>query len=152
MVDICHMTYAQCVVLESLRTFPTAPLSCRVADSATVLGGKYKIPPGARCHMFNLGMNMNPHTWSEPSVFRPERFSESPKARVYSRFHTFFACPEGSVSNFGKVLAATQLLLCMSTFVRRFKFESEFTDQEAYDFAQRAGAKRNLRLRITRRT
>ncbi|KAH9288260.1 hypothetical protein KI387_032377, partial [Taxus chinensis] len=72
--DLARMEYLQCVVKESLRLYPVAPLMFP-HESTEVCGvGGFVIPEKTRLIMNVWAIGRDPAVWDDPLTFKPERF------------------------------------------------------------------------------
>ncbi|KAM7274938.1 hypothetical protein ACFE04_016804 [Oxalis oulophora] len=74
--DIVSMVYLKCVIKETLRLHPAAPLIApreSPSTSAVKLSGYY-IPPKTKVYINAWAIQMDPKLWPEPYKFKPERF------------------------------------------------------------------------------
>jgi cytochrome P450 len=74
--------YLECVIKESLRTRVIFPYAIRQLRAPFEIGG-YSVPAGAFVGMSTRLVHSRPDLYSEPDVFRPERF-EGGGAETYS--------------------------------------------------------------------
>ncbi|KAH9299909.1 hypothetical protein KI387_044605 [Taxus chinensis] len=74
--DLPNIEYLQCVVKESLRLHPPAPLIFpRESTEACTVGAKrYVIPPKTRLMINVWAIGRDPAVWEDPLTFKPERF------------------------------------------------------------------------------
>ncbi|MED6122910.1 hypothetical protein PIB30_044344 [Stylosanthes scabra] len=75
--DIPNLPYLQCIVKEILRVHPPGPLLswARLAIGDVCIGDKL-IPAGTTAMVNMWAITHNANVWSEPDVFKPERFME----------------------------------------------------------------------------
>ncbi|KAL4385180.1 hypothetical protein GQ457_15G000600 [Hibiscus cannabinus] len=72
--DVNEMEYLRCIIKETFRLHPPAPLmSPRQTSSGVTLGG-YDIPPGTRVLVNVWAIQRDPKLWEMAEVFYPERF------------------------------------------------------------------------------
>ncbi|CAH2038239.1 unnamed protein product [Thlaspi arvense] len=72
--DVAKMPYLEAIVKETLRRHPPGHfLLSHAAVKDTELGG-YDIPAGAYVEFYTAWVTENPKIWSDPGMFRPERF------------------------------------------------------------------------------
>ncbi|KAG2259945.1 hypothetical protein Bca52824_079239 [Brassica carinata] len=72
--DVAKMPYLEAIVKETLRRHPPGHfLLSHAAVKDTELGG-YDIPAGAYVEFYTAWVTENPEIWSDPGMFRPERF------------------------------------------------------------------------------
>ncbi|KAF8111079.1 hypothetical protein N665_0076s0081 [Sinapis alba] len=72
--DVAKMLYLEAIVKETLRRHPPGHfLLSHAAVKDTELGG-YDIPAGAYVEFYTAWVTENPEIWSDPGMFRPERF------------------------------------------------------------------------------
>jgi len=75
--DVNEMRYLKCVVKETIRLHPPAPLLApRVTMSDVKLNG-YDIPAKTMVYINAWAMQMDPKLWERPEQFLPERFENS---------------------------------------------------------------------------
>ncbi|BAT76016.1 hypothetical protein VIGAN_01396900 [Vigna angularis var. angularis] len=75
--DVNEMKYLKCVVKETIRLHPPAPLLApRVTMSDVKLNG-YDIPAKTTVYINAWAMQMDPKLWDRPEEFLPERFENS---------------------------------------------------------------------------
>ncbi|KAL5987217.1 hypothetical protein ACLOJK_041214 [Asimina triloba] len=72
--DLNNLVYLQAIVKESLRLYPSAPLSGPHESTEDCYVGGYFIPAGTRLLVNLWKLHRDPRVWSDPEVFRPERF------------------------------------------------------------------------------
>ncbi|CAN1352008.1 Cytochrome P450 CYP82J17 [Linum perenne] len=72
--DIENLIYLQAVVKETLRICPSAPTAVphMAMEDCTVHG--YHVPKGTMVFANLLKLHHDPNVWSDPDVFKPERF------------------------------------------------------------------------------
>ncbi|XP_066545153.1 cytochrome P450 3A40 isoform X2 [Amia ocellicauda] len=75
---VTHMEYLDMAVNESLRLYPPAARVERVCKQ-TVKIGDVTIPKGMVIMIPSYVLHRDPQLWSEPEVFKPERFSKANK-------------------------------------------------------------------------
>ncbi|PIA45974.1 hypothetical protein AQUCO_01600318v1 [Aquilegia coerulea] len=94
-LDIEKLVYLQAIVKETLRLYPAAPLSAQheAMEDCTVAG--YHVPAGTRLITNLWKIQQDPHIWSNPSEFKPERFLTT-QANVDVRGQHFEYIPFGS--------------------------------------------------------
>ncbi|XP_010061805.2 cytochrome P450 CYP82D47 [Eucalyptus grandis] len=93
--DLKNLVYIQAIIKETLRLYPAGPLGVphESMEDCTVDG--YHVPKGTRL-LFNFWkIHRDPHIWSDPLKFRPERFLTTYKD-VDIRGQNFELIPFGS--------------------------------------------------------
>ncbi|GFY86917.1 cytochrome P450, family 82, subfamily C, polypeptide 4 [Actinidia rufa] len=72
--DIKNLVYLQAIIKETLRLYPAGPLlGPREAMESCTVGG-YNVPVGTRLIVNIWKIQRDPRVWTDPSVFKPERF------------------------------------------------------------------------------
>ncbi|MBA0870971.1 hypothetical protein Goshw_019570 [Gossypium schwendimanii] len=77
MEDISKMEYLKCVIKETLRLHPVAPLLAPRRTSASVNLGDYHIPSDTTVLINAWAIQRDPKWWEKPEEFIPERFENS---------------------------------------------------------------------------
>ncbi|KAJ6865568.1 cytochrome P450 71A1-like [Populus alba x Populus x berolinensis] len=75
--DIEEMAYLKCILKETLRLHPSAPLLVPRETSASVELGGYDIPPKTRVLVNAFAIQRDPSFWDRPDEFLPERFENN---------------------------------------------------------------------------
>eukprot|EP00111_Clytia_hemisphaerica_P006955 TCONS_00020144-protein len=68
-----ELKYVECVIKETLRIHPSAPIVSREIEEEMVFDS-WKFPKGTTFSICILAMQRDPNNWSDPMVFKPERF------------------------------------------------------------------------------
>uniref|UniRef100_A0A8D8TA67 Cytochrome P450 4C1 n=1 Tax=Cacopsylla melanoneura TaxID=428564 RepID=A0A8D8TA67_9HEMI len=105
------------VIKETLRLVPSVHLIAREADEELEIGG-YTIPKGVGMYAIISGMHRDPHYWSNPNQFNPDRFLPSASKESTTAYFPFgegpHLCP-------GNKYAMLQMKTMMSTLLRRYR-------------------------------
>lgn len=96
--DISKMKYLECCVKESLRLFPSVPFIMRQVDSDIAIGNGKIIPEGATAMVGIFYLHRNPKHYSEPHLFKPERFSLENSSKRHPYAYVPFSA--GTYDNF----------------------------------------------------
>lgn len=72
--DMKNLIYLQAILKETLRLYPAAPLSVPHESSEDCTVSGYHIPAGTRLMVNLTKLHRDPHVWSDPCEFKPERF------------------------------------------------------------------------------
>ncbi|KAL5704800.1 hypothetical protein ACHQM5_023174 [Ranunculus cassubicifolius] len=93
--DIEKLVYLQAIIKETLRLYPAVPLSVQheAIEDCTVAG--YHVPSGTRLITNISKIQRDPHIWSNPNEFKPERFLTT-QENVDVRGNHFELIPFGS--------------------------------------------------------
>ncbi|GMH29639.1 hypothetical protein Nepgr_031482 [Nepenthes gracilis] len=94
-LDMENLVYLQAIIKETMRLYPAAPLSGpREAINDCNISG-YHVRAGTRLFVNIHKIHRDPHVWSDPGEFRPERFLTTHK-HVDVRGQNFELIPFGS--------------------------------------------------------
>lgn len=125
-LDLSHLPYLQAVIKETFRLHPSTPLSLPriAAESCEIFG--YHIPKGATLLVNVWAIARDPKEWSNPLVFRPERFllgGEKPDVDV--RGNDFEVIPFGAGRRIcaGINLGLRMVQLLTATLIHAFHWE-----------------------------
>ncbi|KAJ6340331.1 hypothetical protein OIU77_008148 [Salix suchowensis] len=72
--DTVKLPYLGCVITETLRLYPPAPLLLPHLSSEACTAGGFDIPQGTMLVVNAWTMHRDPKLWEEPDEFKPERF------------------------------------------------------------------------------
>lgn len=119
--DLPSLEYTLQVIEESMRLYPPAWITDRVAIEADEVDG-VPIPAGAMIALSIYGAHHSAALWQEPEKFRPERFSKENKA---SR-HPYAYLPFGGGPRLciGNSFALMEMQLILVLMLRRFELEA----------------------------
>ncbi|XVF03894.1 hypothetical protein REPUB_Repub05bG0032600 [Reevesia pubescens] len=136
--DTKNLVYLQSIIKETLRLYPAAPLAVihEAIEDCTVNG--YHVSAGTWL-IFNLQkIHRDPHIWSNPSEFRPERFLTTHKD-VDVKGQNFELIPFGSGRRMcpGVSFALQILQLTLANVLHWFEFATP--SDEPVDMREGAG-------------
>lgn len=104
------MTLPKLVVSETTIPYTTWDASGIITNHTRPL------PAGAHLIIDSPACSMNPFTWTDPTVFRPERFLDEGVKNHFTGFSS------GSRMCIGKRFAEVEMVCFLANFVRTFKF------------------------------
>lgn len=118
--NIPKLTYTKQIVEESMRLYPPAWITDRMAREDAEVAG-YQVPKSSNVIPFIYGIHHNPKYWPEPEKFDPERFSpEQSEGR-----HSFAYMPFGGGPRLciGSNFAMMEMQMIVVALFRQFDFE-----------------------------
>ncbi|MFK8164348.1 MAG: cytochrome P450 [Lewinella sp.] len=143
-----QLTYLTQVIEESMRLYPPAWISDRVALAPDNAGG-FDIQQGTSIGIFFYGLHRNPEYWDQPEAFRPARMTpEAKKARHPFCFLPFGGGPRLCIGNH---FAMLEMQLILARLLRDYDFELPANaDQVNYKAYITLHMDRPLGLRLSR--
>lgn len=117
--DLEQMPYTHCVLLETLRLYPSVYVTLREAESVDELDG-HPIAAGARIILNIRALQRSGRYWSHPDEFRPERF-DSEKGEAYPKF-AFIPFIAGPKKCIGDQFAMMEMRLVVATLLQKYRF------------------------------
>jgi cytochrome P450 len=117
--DVPKLKYTEQVLTESLRLYPPAWGTARIAMEDHEIGG-YHIPKGAGVSLTQWTMHRDPRWFTNPEVFRPERWEDGLAKRL-PRF-AYFPFGGGPRQCIGNTFALMEATLVLATIARKFRF------------------------------
>nr|AYM55623.1 cytochrome p450 [Croton stellatopilosus] len=123
--DTKNLVYLQAIIKESLRLYPSAPLSVpRVCIEDCVVGG-YRIPAGTRLFVHISKIQRDPRVWENPLEFQPERFLNTHKdIDVKGQNYELIPFSTGRRICPGAYFALQVLSLSLATLLQAFEIET----------------------------
>eukprot|EP01035_Chromulina_nebulosa_P020002 gene20002-25975_t len=110
------LRFTECCLKESLRKYSIVPSVVRVASEAVDLG-QYHIPKGMTIMIGIQNAHHDPANWTDPLVYKPERFLEETKP------YTFLPFIDGPRMCLGQYLSLLETTIVLSLLVSTYKFE-----------------------------
>ncbi|KAL6840212.1 hypothetical protein ACP4OV_030022 [Aristida adscensionis] len=72
--DLPHLPYLHCIINETLRLYPAAPMLLPHESSTDCKIHGYDVPAGSMVLVNAYAMHRDPAIWEDPEEFKPERF------------------------------------------------------------------------------
>ncbi|XP_074289066.1 cytochrome P450 81Q32-like [Silene latifolia] len=95
--DLSHLPYLHCIINETLRMYPAAPLFVPHESSSDCMVNGYRIPKGTLLNVNVWAIQNDPKIWNDPTKFKPERFKGVKGDKIRYEFMPFGsgrrACP-----------------------------------------------------------
>lgn len=117
--DLSKLKYLHCIISETLRLYPTAPLLVPHRSSDDCVVGGFDVPRDTTLLVNVWAIHRDPELWDEPTKFKPERFEngESEALRLMMPFGLGRrACP-------GMGLAQRLVGLTLGSLIQCFEWE-----------------------------
>ncbi|MGW8884878.1 cytochrome P450 [Streptomyces sp. NPDC055749] len=118
--DYAQLTYAQSVVKETLRLYPTIWLVTGVAKEGAKIGG-VPMPVGTRVWSSQWSTQRDPRWFPEPETFRPERWD--PESGDEIAEYAWFPFGGGPRVCLGTRFAMVEAVLILAVLARRFDLD-----------------------------
>ncbi|MFE9324214.1 cytochrome P450 [Nocardia sp. NPDC052278] len=118
MEDLTKLTYIRAVIDETLRLYPPGWQGYRSARVEDVIDG-YRIPAGTTVFYSIYHLHRHPSFWTEPELFRPERFLPINNERRHRGSYIPFG--EGGHVCIGKPLAMLEMPLIVAMTLQRYR-------------------------------
>lgn len=132
--DIEHLPYLSCIVKETLRMYPVAPLLVPHESSKECTISGYNVPKGTMLMVNVWAIHHDPKIWVEPMKFKPERFE-----KVIGKRDPFKLMPfgYGRRSCPGKHMAVRVISLVLGSLIHCFDWER--VDGKKVDLTEETG-------------
>ncbi|KAL3686912.1 hypothetical protein R1sor_013221 [Riccia sorocarpa] len=121
--DLPNLPYLSAVVRESLRVWKFGLMSLPHATSELRKLGGYDIPTDAVVFFVLESFHLDPTYWSEPSVFKPERFLENDLDVLGTKNFSFLPFSAGRRVCPGSQLGMLQISVVVACLVQTFEWE-----------------------------
>lgn len=125
--DLVRLPYLHCIINETLRMYPVAPILPPRESSADTIVGGYHVPKNTWLTLNIWAIQNDPNIWPDPRKFRPERFENVKGERMDYQFIPFGsgrrACP-------GEGLAMRIIGLTLGSLIQCFEWERMGEEQE----------------------
>jgi cytochrome P450 len=117
--DLPELQYAESVIMETLRLYPTAWVIGREAIHDTHIGGQ-RIAKGTTVLASPWVLHRDPRFFDEPDAFRPERWADG----LVGRLPRFAYVPFGGGQRvcIGSSFAQMESMLVLATIAQRFRW------------------------------
>jgi cytochrome P450 len=116
--DLPRLTYADQVITEALRVYPTVWLLGREAIEPCTIGGR-RVPVGLTLWMSQWVLHRDPRFFDDPESFRPERWADGLARRIPR--YAYFPFGGGPRICIGNSFAQMEAVLLLATIARRYK-------------------------------
>jgi cytochrome P450 len=116
--DLPRLKFAENVITETLRVYPTVWMLGREAIEPVELGG-YTIPVGTTVFMPQWVVHRDPRWFDDPEVFRPERWDDGLMQRIPR--YAYFPFGGGPRICIGNNFALMESLLLLATIAQRYR-------------------------------
>jgi cytochrome P450 len=116
--DLPQLSYAEQIVTETLRIYPTVWTVGREAIEPVELGG-YRIPAGMTLFMPQWVIHRDPRWYDDPETFRPERWSDGLMQRIPR--YAYFPFGGGPRICIGNNFAMMEATLILATIAQRYR-------------------------------
>jgi cytochrome P450 len=116
--DLPRLGYADAVITEALRVYPTVWLLGREAVEPCAIGGE-PVPVGLTLWMSQWVLHRDPRFFDEPEQFRPERWSDGLARRIPR--YAYFPFGGGPRICIGNSFAQMEAVLLLATIARRYR-------------------------------
>ncbi|KAL3646319.1 hypothetical protein CASFOL_011499 [Castilleja foliolosa] len=130
--DLPKLSYLHCIILETLRLYPSVPMLVPHTPSQDCQIGGYNIPKDTMVLVNAWSIHRDPKVWDEPLSFKPERFEcfevENHKLLPFGMGRR--ACPGAGLAQKFVGLALGSLIQC---------FDWERPSEEKIDMTESAG-------------
>jgi len=130
--DLSRLPYLQCIIHETFRLYPAAPLLLPHESSADCKVGGYDVPRGTMLLVNVYAIHRDPAVWEDPTEFRPERFEDGKtEGRLLMPFGMGRRkCP-------GETLALRTVGLVLGTLIQCFDWDR--VDGAVVDMTESSG-------------
>ncbi|KAK7270959.1 hypothetical protein RJT34_26505 [Clitoria ternatea] len=129
--DISKLPYLQSIVYETLRLYPAVPLLLPHLSSEDCSIGGYNVPRNTILLVNALAIHRDPILWSDPTLFKPERFQKEGEVNKLLSFGLGRrSCPGANLAQRTVSLTLGLLIQC---------FEWKRITEEEIDMAEGKG-------------
>ncbi|XP_012068267.2 cytochrome P450 81Q32 [Jatropha curcas] len=118
--DLSKLPYLHCIITETLRMQPAAPLILPHESSEQCTVGGFYVPRGTMLLVNTFAIQNDPNLWEEPSKFEPERFEGLKGKKEGYVLLPFGAGRRGCP---GEGLAMKMTGLALATLIQCFEWE-----------------------------
>lgn len=119
--ELKKLNYLDCVIKETLRLYPSVPMSGRTIEADGLTLGDYFIPEGTEVVLWSYGLHRDPDVFPEPDLFKPERFQENP---IKISPFAFVPFSGGSRNCIGQKFANLELKCVLAKILSKFNIRS----------------------------
>ncbi|GLU04195.1 hypothetical protein SLE2022_213540 [Rubroshorea leprosula] len=117
--DLGKLSYLRCIINETMRMYPTAPLLPHESSHECFVGG-YRIPRGTMLLVNLWAIHNDPKIWEKPEKFKPERFQGLKGNRDGFKLMPFGSGRRGCP---GEGLATRMVGLTLASVIQAFEWE-----------------------------
>lgn len=118
--DLPKLSYLTQVIEESMRLFPPAWITDRIALEEDEIKG-VRIPAKTIAITYIYGAHRNPEIWEDPETFNPDRFNPENRKKIPA--YAYLPFGGGPRLCIGNNFAIMEMQLILAEMIRRYDFE-----------------------------